>query len=179
MLEWVGVALLIAYASLMHRAGDSSSCFNAVDIFNAVSGAWSTAALSFGRYGLAATSLPNHGVAIFAGGEGTCCHAYFSIFWLCWLGNRMVDWAGFGLLIACASLMPCAAVGGYSNTADIFNVTSGAWSTASLSVARQYLAATSLPDLGVAIFAGGQGTSCHVYFSVFECCVVLVGESNA
>jgi hypothetical protein len=43
---------------------------------------------------------------------------------------------------------------------DIFNVTSGTWSTAaqSLSVARYYLAATSLPNLGVAIFAGGYST---------------------
>ena len=36
-------------------------------------GAWSTAALSQNRYGLAATSLPNSGVAIFAGGYSTCC----------------------------------------------------------------------------------------------------------
>ena len=39
-----------------------------VDIFNASSGLWSTAALSVGRYHLAATSLPNQGLAIFAGG---------------------------------------------------------------------------------------------------------------
>jgi hypothetical protein len=34
------------------------------------SSAWSTAALSVPRYGLAATSLPNQGLAIFAGGLG-------------------------------------------------------------------------------------------------------------
>ena len=39
---------------------------------------------------------------------------------------------------------------------DIFNVTAGTWSTANLSVARSNLAATSLPNLGVAIFAGGK-----------------------
>ena len=33
----------------------------------------------------------------------------------------------------------------------------GAWSTAALSVARSYLAATSLPNQGLAIFAGGSG----------------------
>ena len=41
--------------------------------------------------------------------------------------------------------------------------TSGGWSTAALSQARNNLAATSLPDAGVAIFAGGQCTSCDVF----------------
>ena len=92
------------------------------------------------------------------------------------LGNGMVEWAGVGLLIACASLMPCADGGSYSNAVDIFNVTSGAWSTANLSVARGDLAATSLPNFGVAIFAGGLGTCCRVYFRIFASCVVRVGE---
>jgi hypothetical protein len=76
----------------------------------------------------------------------------------------MLEWAGVALLIACASLIPCAAVNGYtSNAVDIFNMISGAWSTAALSVARYKLAATSLPDAGVAIFAGGEGTLCDVF----------------
>jgi hypothetical protein len=49
---------------------DGSSVLNTVDIFNAISGRWSTAALSEARYFLAATSLPNQGLAIFAGGGG-------------------------------------------------------------------------------------------------------------
>jgi hypothetical protein len=49
----------------------------------------------------------------------------------------------------------------YSNVVDIFNVASGAWSTAALSQARFYLAATSLPNAGVAVFAGGFGASFH------------------
>ena len=93
-------------------------------------------------------------------------------------GDGMVEWAEVGLLIACASLMPCA-VGSFSNVVDIFNATSGAWSTAALSVGRGYLAATSLPNVGVAIFAGGSsGTCCHVCFRIFACCVVRVGESD-
>jgi hypothetical protein len=77
----------------------------------------------------------------------------------------MLEWAEVGLLIACASLMPCAVLSsGFSNAVDIFNVTSGAWSTAALSVARESPAATSLPNLGVAIFAGGMGTCCYVDF---------------
>ncbi len=88
----------------------------------------------------------------------------------------MLEWAGFGLLIARASLMPCAADGSdYSNAVDIFNVTSGAWSTANLSVARTGLAATSLPNVGVAFFAGGKRMFCDVYFRIFACCVVRAG----
>ena len=75
-----------------------------------------------------------------------------------WLSGRRL-----GLLIACASLMPCAVDCTFSNAVDIFNVTSGAWSTAALSVARRSLAATSLPNLGLAIFAGGMGTFRYFY----------------
>ena len=48
----------------------------------------------------------------------------------------------------------CAADGD-SNVVDIFDGSSRRWSTAALSVARSYLAATSLPSQGLAIFAGG------------------------
>ncbi len=43
------------------------------------------------------------------------------------------------------------------DTVDIFNATSGEWSTAALSEPRSQLAATSLPNQGLAIFAGGIG----------------------
>ena len=48
----------------------------------------------------------------------------------------------------------------YFNVVDLFNVFTGAWSTAQLSVARRFLAATSAGN--VAIFAGGmtQGGKC-------------------
>jgi hypothetical protein len=88
----------------------------------------------------------------------------------------MVEWAEVGMLIACASLMAFVDNGDSFNAVDIFNVTSGAWSTANLSVARSALAATSLPNVGVAIFAGGQGTCFDVYFRIFACCVTRVGE---
>ena len=119
-------------------------------------GTWSTANLSVARYNLAATSLPNLGGAIFAGGGRTCSHVDFLIFayFVVRVGNRMLEWAEVGLLIACASLTPCAATSPF-NVVDIFNVTSGAWSTAALSAARSSLAATSLPSQGLAIFAGG------------------------
>ena len=53
--------------------------------------------------------------------------------------------------------MLCAGASGYANTVDIFNATSGIWTTAALSIARWFLAATSLPNDGLAIFAGGGG----------------------
>ncbi len=47
---------------------------------------------------------------------------------------------------------------GNSNVVDIFDASSGRWSTAVLSAARKYLAATSLPNQGLAIFAGGYNS---------------------
>ena len=52
-----------------------------------------------------------------------------------------------------------------SAAVDIFDGTSGSWTTAALSVARSYLAATSLPNQGLAIFAGGQASG--TYFILF------------
>jgi len=44
-----------------------------------------------------------------------------------------------------------------SNAVDIFDWSSGRWSTAVLSVARWSPAATSLPNQGLALFTGGAG----------------------
>jgi hypothetical protein len=52
--------------------------------------------------------------------------------------------------------MRCAGSGGSGSAVDIFDASSGKWTTAAHSVAQQYLAATSLPDQGLAIFAGGS-----------------------
>jgi hypothetical protein len=58
----------------------------------------------------------------------------------------------------CLSLLTGCA-GGTSQkdviTVDIFDVISRRWSTSALSVARGFLAAASLPNQGLAIFAGG------------------------
>ena len=62
--------------------------------------------------------------------------------------------------------MRCAGASGHIvSSTDIFNARSGVWTTAALSVARYYLAATSLPNEGLAIFAGGDGAS-YVLMSV-------------
>jgi hypothetical protein len=80
---------------------------------------------------------------------------------------------GVWLCLRCVRFfMPCAVIG-ISNVVDIFNVRTGTWSTAALSQARGYLAATSLPDAGVAIFAGGRCTSCDVF--CLACCGMGMG----
>ena len=56
--------------------------------------------------------------------------------------------------------MRVTAGGGYSNAVDLYNSTSGTWSTAQLSVARFYLAATSVGN--VTIFAGGWIGNCSL-----------------
>ncbi len=64
--------------------------------------------------------------------------------------------------------MRCAQAGStYSNAVDIFDATSGRWTTAALSAARSGLVATSLPNQGLAIFAGGQISGTHVPFLFF------------
>jgi hypothetical protein len=68
-------------------------------------------------------------------------------------------------------LMRFAGRYGYSNAVDIFNAASGSWSTAALSVARSDLAATSLPDQELAIFAGGAGMFFVVTNEITSCCM--------
>ncbi len=70
--------------------------------------------------------------------------------------------------------MRCADSSGAVNTVDIFNATSGVWTTAALSVPRYLLAATSLPNDGLAIFAGGASAS-YVLMSVIAGCGVWGG----
>jgi hypothetical protein len=53
-------------------------------------------------------------------------------------------------------LMRCAGGSDSGSAVDIFDASSGKWTTAALSVARGFLAATSLPNQGLAIFAGGS-----------------------
>ena len=60
----------------MMGAGNTTFFSKAVDIFNAITGNWSTAVLSEARAFLAATSLPNQGLAIFAGGAGMSYACY-------------------------------------------------------------------------------------------------------
>ena len=55
--------------------------------------------------------------------------------------------------------------GGIYNAVDLYNYTSGSWSTARLSVARYFLAATSVGN--VAIFAGGFDVTSNCSLTLF------------
>jgi hypothetical protein len=67
---------------------------------------------------------------------------------------------------AVAVLLHCAcSVLVYTAAEKVVSESFGPWSTAVLSEARYWLAATSLPNQGLAIFAGGTSTSCD-YFCV-------------
>ncbi len=57
---------------------------------------------------------------------------------------------------------------------DFFNASSGRLSTAVLSVARSDLAATSLPNQGLAIFAGGYIGGITGFFSTVDCVAFCV-----
>ena len=146
---------------LTHFADSSNVYVNTVDIFNATAGTWSTAVLSAARGNLAATSLPNLGLAIFAGGltgYSTCCRVCFRFSGCISFVRRIYGWNKCSnVLDKCQCLILCADGNAYSVAVDIFNATAGTWSTAVLSAARWAPAATSLPNLGVAIFAGGEG----------------------
>ncbi len=71
-------------------------------------------------------------------------------------------------LMVSPRLMTCAGGVVYLNTVDIFNATAGTWSTAALSTARGYLAATSLPSAGLAFFAGNAGNAGTCFLCLFE-----------
>ncbi len=67
---------------------------------------------------------------------------------------------------AVAVLLHCACTLLLHTTArEIASESFGTWSTANISQARYQLAATSLPNQGLAIFAGGYCTSCDCYCS--------------
>ena len=77
---------------------------------------------------------------------------------------------------AAAVMFACSVAAAHAAQQVAASYSLGTWSTAALSVARGALAATSLPNVGVAIFAGGGSTCSHVYFRIFASCVVRVEE---
>jgi hypothetical protein len=63
-------------------------------------------------------------------------------------------WLVVSFAAAACRLMRDTAGSGVFNAVDLYSSASGTWSTAQLSVARRYFAATSVGN--VAIFAGGN-----------------------
>jgi len=165
----LAAASLPNYGLAIFAGGQNGTVLNTVDIFNATSGNWSTAELTVARFFLTATSLPNHGLAIFAGGCGSVAGDVLSSVDI--FNANSGIWSTAELTVArwalAATSLPnhglALFAGGhptaddirYVATVDIFNAISGNWSTAELTVARSDLSATSLPNHGLAIFAGG------------------------
>jgi hypothetical protein len=106
-------------------AGSYAGESSVVDLFNCLTQTWSTAYLSVARMDPVAASVGS--IALFAGGQS----------------SKPFD-----------QNMPPMPSYSDSSVVDIFHVTTGKWSNASLSVARKYLAATTVGD--VAVFAGGE-----------------------
>ncbi len=124
-------------------------------MYNVAKGTWATAAMSVARTFFAATHVGN--LAMFAGGATTT-------------GSGLKP----NLNLSTLNLKPSKIFlhinpqhklqnhkpepkPGFANTVDIFNVSSGLWTTAALSVARASLAATTVGNL--AIFVGGDNGS--------------------
>ena len=69
--------------------------------------------------------------------------------------DTCVGGVGLFVRVFMSHVFCCTGNDGVSAVVDIFNVTAGTWSTAKLSHAATFLSATSLPNVGVTLFAGG------------------------
>jgi len=170
-----------ATACLLSNVAAANPYSNAVDLYNSVSGTWSTAQLSVGRWGLAGASAGN--LAIFAGGRSTSnssfiLHAegmfcfYFEVVMRLW-GRQLV--VTCVRVAAACRLMRFAAGSTVSNAVDLYSSVSGTWSTAQLSLARARVGITVVRN--VTIFAGGTTTSSTIFCCMlkgcrFRCCDV-------
>ena len=65
--------MLNSFFGIHTCASDANSIYDTVDVFDSAPNSWTTAQLSEARYGLASTSLPLQGLALFAGGIGIAC----------------------------------------------------------------------------------------------------------
>jgi hypothetical protein len=130
-----------------------------VDIFDSVTGIWTTANLSQARGGLAATRLDTK--AFFAGGAGTGGVSnvvdVFDEATGIW-STESLSQGRYGLVASSVGTKALFAGGNISGTdstvVDIFDSVSGVWSTANLSEARRALSVTTVGTK--AIFAGGN-----------------------
>ena len=133
----------------------AGSSLNAVDLYDSATGTWSTAQLSVARARLAATSVGN--MAMFAGGDtgwentgskgaeegelrACSSYAFEAVMRLCLSATALI-------------LMRALTASVFFDTVDLYNIATGTWSTARLSVARTQIAAAAAGIM--ALFAGG------------------------
>jgi hypothetical protein len=146
---------------------NGSTLSNAVDIYDASTGNWSTASLSQARNYLTATTVGTK--AIFAGGQGDSGLSDVADIYDASTGNWSTATLSQARDHLAATTVGTKAMfaGGYSNSGvsnvvDIYDASTGTWSTAALSQARDYLVATAVGTK--AVFAGGlaDGTLSNV-----------------
>jgi tRNA A-37 threonylcarbamoyl transferase component Bud32 len=146
---------------------DESTVFDRVDIFTTSTGSWSTATLSQPRFDLASTSVGD--LVLFAGGQSlrgvySSVVDVYNVTRDTWT-TATLSQARSGIAANSVANRYALFAGGFvrskflndikiSNVVDIFDATSGKWSTATLSQPRRYVAATSLSYS--AFFGGGQ-----------------------
>jgi hypothetical protein len=165
LLQYCGSVCPAAASSPMHAISDGDLSSSIVDVYNCTTRAWSTAQLSQARPFLqfAAASVLN--MALFGGG-----YPFVGGASLCRDGvvGRIVDdfvrvWClrmllyGCYVCLAAASSLMRATAGVLPNVVDVYTVTTRAWSTANLSVARDGPTTVSVGNL--VLFAGGQASA--------------------
>ncbi|MEO5681565.1 MAG: IPT/TIG domain-containing protein [Chitinophagaceae bacterium] len=156
------LAAASAGSRIIFAGGTNTGYSRAVDIYNAVTGVWSTAQLSEARFNLAAAAAGSK--IVFAGGfSGAGYSSAVDIY-----DTLTNAWTTAQLSVARSSLAAAAAgnkiyfAGGETNRGttgsskviDIYDVTSNTWSTGQLSEERAQLAGAATGNK--LIFAGGH-----------------------
>lgn len=147
---------------------DTGGHSSRVEVFDAPTSTWAVATLSESRYDLTATSIG--GKALFAGGiaVASCSQSdrvdiYDSVGGV-WSSGPFLSQARYELAATSVGNVAMFA-GGWrmigcngtvTNRVDIYDVGSGTWSTAALTIARGSLAATTVGSK--AMFAGGSAS---------------------
>jgi len=154
------------------REVSPSTVYATVDVLKLSSSGIITASIlnmSVPRHGLAATSLPQQSIAIFAGGM-TSAGSSSSVIDI--YNADLQEWTVASLSVArsymgATALAPyslaffaggwvgTSSVGNCSKIVDIYNGVTKTWTQATLSVARLHLAAAALDLQGIVVFAGG------------------------
>ena len=139
---------------------------NTVDILNSNTNTWTTANLSYGRTQLSATSLPNQGLVLFAGGylnyygySGLVdIYNIFTSKWsISYLSSTRYNLAATSL----PNLGLAFFAGGQSDpnifydVVDIYDANLNVWVTAKLGQSRYNLAAVAFPIQNIVLFGGG------------------------
>ncbi len=142
----------VAHFDFTHAHSQTAGAYGGesslVDLFNCLTQTWSTAFLSVARMDPVAASVGS--IALFAGGQS----------------RKPFD-----------SGNPYMPLYYDSSVVDIFHVTTGKWTNASLSVARKYLAATTVGDL--AVFAGGENSDAVDFYQLAVTGVSTIASAAA